>query len=288
MQIVNYQGGNDGMIDFDDLNSWENQLNCIMRKYMSNEVCHKLSMAHIEYWDMSLSELVKSLGLDKTNQVIDDIIAWIKKSTVIGYHGTRLTEQELISLKHEGILPLVPGKRENRIIQIIKGNKTCSIDQLKETIYQFGEGACNGERKGQVHLTFSKSGLINFFPEYLLYGSEFDRKIVCNLMGEEKGKGALKRYGCPKIIKVSITGEKALKAANFCFTIDEIRQRGDFPNMVKELLSVWTFRLIKKDFDPARCELDRGFIFKEKIPPEKILQISDVDDSKLLDRQIRI
>lgn len=269
------------MIDFDDLNSWENQLNFIMKKYMSDEVCCKLTLLPIKYYDVTASVLLKLLGKDKMKQAIDDILVWIKSSSVIGYHGTRLTEQELDSLEVQGILPLSPEKRENRIAKIIKGYKI-SVDQLRKTIYQFGEGVCNGKRKGQVHLTFSRSGLINDFPQYLLYGSEFDRKVICDLIGENEGKKALKQYGYPKIIKVSIPGRIALEAAHPYLSIDRMRDKDTFPHIVRELLNVWVFRFIKKDFDPKQCGLDCGFIFKEKIPANWILQIRAVDDRKLI------
>lgn len=265
------------MIDFDEIDTWEDQLGAVLEKYVTNETKNKIHSSQLECFDCAGKFLLELI--DK-NKAIDDILLWLKNSIVIGYHGSRLTDEEFVSIKENGILPLSSDSRTERIKQILAENKMWSIDGLKKTVHKFGKECYNGNRDGQVHLTLSKAGLKNFFNEYLLYGSEFDRRVICSLLGKDTGYSLLKKYGKTRLIKVAISGNDALKATHKHIGIDMMRKRNDVPNIVKPLLDVWTFRLIKKEFDPKTYDLNCGMIFDEKIPTSWIINADTLNMDK--------
>src|SRR5216684_1213206 len=102
-----------------------------------------------------------------------------------------------------------------------------------------------GHREGQVHATLSRAGLLHGFNHYLTHGAEFDQHAAYRLMGDD-GNELLAQYGRPVLITLAVPGDKALKAAN---PFREIG--GDIPNVVREVIEVWSYWLAYPDFCAA-------------------------------------
>jgi len=128
-----------------------------------------------------------------------------------------------------------------------------------------------GHREGQVHATLSRAGLLHGFNHYLTHGAEFDQHAAYRLMGDD-GNELLAQYGRPVLITLAVPGDKALKAAN---PFREIG--GDIPNVVREVIEVWSYWLAYPDFCAASQRFDCGFMFYEDVAAEWICNIEEIE-----------
>jgi hypothetical protein len=116
----------------------------------------------------------------------------------MGYHGSRLTQDEVASIREIGLIPLVAAARRSRLARAFSTHPrwTNVADQLDAAIHAHGAGERAGRREAQVHLTLSRSGLTGSFNHYLTHGSEFDQHVAYALLGQE-GKDLLATDGEP-------------------------------------------------------------------------------------------
>ena len=130
------------------------------------------------------------------------------------------------NLRTNGLVTLEASSRRERLSRALSRHPrwTKVAAQLDDAINVIGPGNAVGRRKGQVYLTLSYAGLMKGFNHYLTHGAEFDRHVASELLGEEER-------------------EAALAAAHPFFTVDHMRARGEVPNILKEFLQAWCFRL---------------------------------------------
>ena len=143
-----------------------------------------------------------------------------------------------------------------------------------------GPGNRAGRRENPVHLTLSKSGLVDGFNHYLTHGSEFDQHVAHNLLGED-GSELLRSDGNPFLVRVRVPGAAALAAAHPIFTLEDVIAQGDTPNIVKEFVEAWSFRLAHPDFQSASLEVDCGMVFRSPVPAEWIVGIEEISEATL-------
>jgi hypothetical protein len=123
-----------------------------------------------------------------------------------------------------------------------------------------------------VHLTLSRAGLTDAFNHYLTHGAEFDWHVAAELLGEE-GQELLSKDGTPYVIQVAVPGDLALTAAHPHFTVDDMRERGELPNIVHQFLDVWCFRLSRPGYQSRKLRVDCGMVFESAVPAEWIKRI---------------
>jgi hypothetical protein len=111
----------------------------------------------------------------------------------------------------------------------------------------------------------------------LIYGSEFDQWVARKLLGTE-GLVLLASYGEPRVFKVAVPGPLALDAANPFFPVDDFRNRGEVPNLVKEFLKSWVCRLVYPSFQSQTLEVDCGLVFHQTIPVAWIAGFDTLSD----------
>jgi hypothetical protein len=128
-----------------------------------------------------------------------------------------------------------------------------------------------GNREQQVHLSISRAGLLAY-GTYHVQGSEFDYHAAHALLGEE-GIELLKRDGKSCIIRVALPGVEALEGAHPFFSVDDLRTRGDVPNLVNDFLEAWSFRLGQPGYQTRTLELDSCLFFRKRIPADYIVGI---------------
>lgn len=212
--------------------------------------------------------------------IIDAAIDWLRCETLIGFHGTRLDDQEVASIYHIGLIPLKGTKRRDRLVRALQVHPRWSDVEgsLDDVLRRYGNGNHAGVREGQVHLTLSRAGLVEGFNHYLTHGSEFDQNVARALL-ENDGVMLLGAYGMSRIIKVAVPGDKALDAAHPYFSIDELREKGDVPNIVGAFLNVWSFRIAQTDFEPSQLRVDCGMVFQQTVPRQWIVEINTLPNS---------
>jgi hypothetical protein len=254
------------MLDFDKIDDWASDLTVALRRHVPMSVEQTLVEGVSE--DMYIED-VRNWLFDLTNRdaVIDTVLSWLRSRTVAGYHGSRLTDEEVNSIQENGLIPLKSENRRDRLTKALSPHpRWLDVkDRLDGIIQDIGQGCSVGRREGQVHLTLSRAGLTHRFNHYLKYGSEFDQHVTKELL-EEEGTELLANYGKPRVFKVAVPGHLALKAAHPFFTIEDLRDRGDLPNIAKEFLESWTYRLAYPNFESKTLGVDCGMVFYEPIP----------------------
>lgn len=128
-----------------------------------------------------------------------------------------------------------------------------------------------------MHLTLSKAGLTDRFNHYLTHGAEFDQRVAYALLGPN-GKQLLARDGKPTVIQVAVPGSLALEAAHPHFGIDDMKARGDVPNLVNEFLEAWSYRLAYRGFQSRTLKIDCGMVFRSIVPPAWILSLETLTE----------
>jgi hypothetical protein len=259
------------ILDFDNIDEWATDLAEVLEVNVSKGAQAQIAAANPEFIEDSRDLLFDLAGRE---MIIDATLAWIRSAKIYGYHGTRLTDAEVSSVRSVGLLPLKAETRRSRLSRALSSHPRWDevSKQLDESIQEHGPGCRAGSRQGQVHLTLSRSGLTNGFNHYLTHGSEFDQRVAHALLDED-GQQLLGIDGKPTLIKCSVPGPVALEAAHPFFNIEDVRSTGDVPNVVDEFLKAWSFRLARPVFQPRKLEVDCGMIFRTVVPAEWIADI---------------
>jgi hypothetical protein len=97
--------------------------------------------------------------------------------------------------------------------------------------------------------------------------------VAYELLGSE-GKELLAHDGEPRVIQVAVPGNLALNAAHPYFSIDDLRAKGDVPNLVSEFLEAWSYRLAYPGFQSRTLKVDCGMLFFSTIPADWIVHLA--------------
>ena len=259
------------MLEFDDASSWEAQLDAALCPVLPNHALQELKNTPVEYVEDARDLL---FDLADREAIIGAALNWLRSETLVGFHGTRLDDQEVASVYRRGLVPLQGSERRDRLDRALRVHPRWSDveDRLDDVLRSYGEGAREAVREGQVHLTLSRAGLEGAFNHYLTYGSEFDQNVARELLGSD-GVELLGSYGKPRLIKIAVPGAQALDAANPYFSVDDVRANGEVPNLVEAFLNAWSFRIAKIGFEPSRLKIDCGMVFRRPVPPQWLVEV---------------
>ena len=265
------------MLDFDSIDDWAPELASALSRHVTDAVEQKLMAAEPELIEDACDLL---FTLTDRDAIIDTTLTLIRSENIAAYHGSRLTDSEAASIQSFGLIPLKAEDRRQRLIRALSPHPKWRevVDQLDEVLQAHGRGPFAGNREDQAHLTLSKEGLTNRFNHYLTHGSEFDQHVAHKLLGPE-GVELLAHDGKPRIIQVAVPGALALDAAHPIFNIDDVRAKGDVPNLVSEFLKAWSYRLAHQTFQSRTLKIDCGMRFSSIVPAQWIVSIETLADS---------
>lgn len=251
------------VFDFDDNSEWGPRLTEALQAHLPPDIAAKISASEPEYIQDAADIVLQNGDKWAISATITD---WLKSHSVRGYHGTRLGATELASIRENGLLPLVATQRSARLQRALGQHARWPevADGLPEALELYGAKKYGGEREGQVHLTISRAGLLDGFDHYLTQGSEFDWHVAHHLLGTE-GQALIGSDGETHLVTVSVPGVIAFAAANPFGKHSE-----DLPNLVSDVLRVWSYWLGDQSYRAASLEVDCGMIFYDKVPPNWI------------------
>lgn len=265
------------MIDYDIIEDWAPSLSIVLSELLPQDISNLLAARAPEFVEDARDILFELGGRDA---IIDATLKWIRSSTLAGYHGSRLTEEEIASIRKIGLLPLQACARRVRLVRALSSHPKWGTvsDQLDSVLDAHGQGQSASKREGQVHLTLSRSGLTDSFNHYLTHGSEFDQRVADALLGPE-GKEFLARDGTPTLLKFRVPGATVLDASHPFCSIDDFRARGNVPNVVNEFLKAWSYALANPGFQSKSLQVDCGLLFRTCVPPQWLdnIEIFDFD-----------
>lgn len=269
-------GATASVIDFDRNDEWGPSLTSVLKDHLPSGFVAQIARYQPEFLEDALS-IVFEIG--NREPIIDATLEWLRSHTILGYHGTRLTDSEIRSVQETGLLPLEARARHTRISRALSHHPDWSNQhhRLDALIKAYGPDARVGKREGQAHLTLSRAGLVNSFNHYLAYGSEFDQRVAYDLLGPD-GVELLANDGKPVLLTFGVPGPDALLAAHPFFDVTMMRERGEVPNIVREFLEVWSYALADPAYFARQRQLDCGLFFRDRVSPEWLLTTECLQD----------
>ena len=259
------------MLDYDYIDDWAPQLERALTDLVPSTARQTIAATRYEFVEDALEDLLRRVD---RGRVVERTLSWITESQVMAYHGTRLTEEEAHSIEANGLQPLVAHHRRGRLQRALSPHRAWPAveGKLDEVLRAHSGTGKSGRREGQVHLTLSRSGLVEGFNHYLAQGSEFDQQVAFDLLGHE-GRALLAADGAPRIVKVAVPGRYAVEGTQRYFTVEQTIARGDLPNLVAPFLVAWAFKLSDPAYQSSSRKLDCGIWFWEAVPAAWITSI---------------
>ena len=101
------------VIDFDNIDDWASKMANALMAHLPRDIESKLLEARPKYIESASNRLFDLAGRDT---IIDATLTWLRSETVSGYHGTRLTEAEVTSIRAVGLVPLRAETRRDRVV----------------------------------------------------------------------------------------------------------------------------------------------------------------------------
>ena len=256
------------VIDF-DTNDWMPSLEAALGDLIPRDLRSKIAATDFNFQEDALAALEASADIDT---IIDATLAWIETCHVRIYHGTRLTDDDADRVKQIGLKPLVVEERVAWLRAAVPELSDILTVELVENAIAEGSLSYRGN---QVHAAISLK-LMNAGYDYLLKGSEFDRRLL-EYAGREDLVSVLTSRGSARLVKIVVTGREALEGMHPIFTITDVRMMERYPNFVRELLSEYLWALCHPDRD--RHGVDACLMFKRSIPGSQIEDIVKIDES---------
>ncbi|MHB1021893.1 MAG: hypothetical protein ACYC46_11185 [Acidobacteriaceae bacterium] len=258
------------MFDFDDIHLWGPKLFVHISSMVSLTSAGSIIRARKPEFLEDAAEIFFSDVYQEKARFTASVLAWIKTQTVAAYHGSRLDAADIDGVRQNGLIVLSAERRREYLRKKLSTDSRWCEDKFNAVMKKLDDGQFWGKREGQVHATISRGGLVNGFNHYLKYGSEFDQCVVSLLFGDT-GKELLARYGIPVLVRLAIPGEKALAAAN-----PYILDPDGCPNLVREVIRVWTYWLANSTLEVANLKYDCGLIFNHDVLPEWISSVDKI------------
>lgn len=256
------------IIDF-DTNDWMPSLEAALGNLVPSDLRSRIASTDFNFQEDALAALEASTDIDA---IIDATLAWIETCHVRIYHGTRLTDDDANRVKQIGLKPLVVEERVAWLRAAVPELSDILTVELVENAIAEGSLSYRGN---QVHAAISLK-LMNEGYDYLLKGSEFDRRLL-EYAGREDLVPVLTSRGSARLVKIVVTGREALEGMHPIFTIADVRMMERYPNFVRELLSEYLWALCHPDSD--RHGIDACLMFKRSIPGSQIEDIVKIDEN---------
>jgi hypothetical protein len=252
------------LIDFDSRH-WHPSFESVITPHLPPDFRARIIDADPAHTDVA-RDLILEIG--DRDGIVDAALDWIKSNSIAAYHGSRLDDEGMLTVRRDGLLILDVASRISAAREKFPSIAHLITDDLADLVINKHHLA---HREGQVHCTISRLFLEG--SEYVHGGSEFDRRLVHFACGEEN-VGLVARFGLPRIVKLALPGEVVLRGFHPFFDIDYVRREEGVPNLVKDFLEDYAWRIHRPDY-PVRGE-DLCAMLKEPFPPEWVIGIDTV------------
>lgn len=260
--------------DFDTIGEWAPRLSGAFDTVVPDRLRERVAARPFKWLEDALDIILEEV---ERSGLIDATCEWLRGQTIVAYHGSRLSPEEIASVRATGLRALDPATRKGQLAEILSRHPEWAQANigLDAAIRGFGDGQF-GRRQGQAHLTVSRGALLTAFNHYLVDGSEFDQAVAVELLGKG-ARALLQEGGSPVLFTVEVPGDRALDVAERWLC------EGETPGLVRHVLQFWANWLHDPALDPGTQHVDSGLIFYEGIPPDWITEAALIDEGRLLE-----
>lgn len=154
-------------------------------------------------WPQTVLDLLNSSFCDSAaarEEVVGKIHALIKDREIIGYHCTRLADDEIACLKAEGLRPLTEELRQSRVQKRVKAGDLTS--DMADRLLSLGINGDGCYRQGYSCFFFTKKVGAWCWKFFRYWGGESIYVPHMNCDSDEKNK--LISIGTPCIIEIAV------------------------------------------------------------------------------------
>ncbi|MCY4153599.1 MAG: hypothetical protein OXE94_15415 [Aestuariivita sp.] len=136
------------VLDFDNNHTWGSALTDALRGSLTDVVLDKLITASPQDIE-DACELLFSCA--DRGEIVDATLAWIRSPSISGYHGGRLNQSDVESIRTHGLLPLKAKARRARLTRALSRHPRWEhITQwLDTTLRDYGPGEKAGAGRGK-------------------------------------------------------------------------------------------------------------------------------------------
>jgi hypothetical protein len=270
------------IFDYDQLDVWGPWFTPIMLDVAGPEIIKAAKDSRPEYLEDARQFFQNEIGLQK---LVDELNTRLSAYAVRVYHGTRLGDGELTSVKRHGLRPLTLVDRKDLLIRCFKHHPDWEKERhkLDGILHRIGPGwekSGYGKREdGGIHVCLSRAGLLHGANHYLTHGAEVDHHVAYALFENDKSAENLLRVRRPaRLISFTAPFPEAAGAANpWGFRQDEM------PSLLSSLFQAWAFSLSHPSFKIANERDSVALRFPGPISADR-LEIEDILDD-VLDRR---
>ena len=264
---------------FDNIDDWYPHLHSALKELLPDNFEEVIRREEPRYVEHARDIAFRLADKDK---IVDKGLHWIRATSILAYHGSRLTDADVASIREVGLLPLEASTRRERLARALSTHPKWAHaeSKLDAAIQRYGAGALVGQREGQAHLTLSRAGLVSGFNHYITHGAEFDQNVARELLGDD-GYALLAIDGKATVLGFTVPGNKALDASHPYFSIDHMRRSGEVPNLLSEFLKAWAFKTARPEFQSNELRVDSGLIFRCPVPAGWLTIVEHFDDVDL-------
>ncbi|WP_112312951.1 hypothetical protein [Pseudogemmobacter bohemicus] len=265
------------MINYDNFETWQKSFDEAMVRLLGEKAVTDLSSSTFEYIEDAGDFVVSHSDIETISREIQN---WLLGHKFCAFHGTRLLPEEILSIQQKGLRPLAASDREARLREILSchPNWHSVENRLLEVIEDVGPKEKQGGREGQIHFSLSRSGLVNDFDHYLMYGSEFDQHVAYRLFGDKSGLKFLNLKTAPVLVHVLFSGEQLIQGAHPYFSYSDVVGMGETPGLARTFLNTWAFKVSNPNFDIETLRTDCCMMERVATLPERVIIIEKLDD----------
>lgn len=279
LRYIAWMRRNVQILDYDNIDEWSPWFDEIMGEIGPADLIERLHAATPEYIEDARDLVVSMVGRPALVAHLQNALA---PYYVRVFHGTRVTEAELASIRRQGLRALIPSERRAALVAVFSKHSDWPEKEpmLDGAIQRFGNGwekAHTGKREdGSVHVCLSRAGLLHRCNHYLMHGAEVDQHIAMTLFDDNSGLDLLTRARKAHIVSFSARYPDAAVAANpYGFP------REDLPSLINCFLGAWAYRKAHPKFTVVSQRDLVALRFPAPILANRIERIEAVDDGLL-------
>ena len=255
------------MITLDEPATWLEAFDAAVGDLLSPDGRTALGQSSLEYPQDALEV---ALQHDTHGGLLRAAMEYIRGTTIAGYHGTRASDEEALSIRDRGLILLREEDRVPRLVRALSKHAKWSekAHDLRPTIDRHGAKSKMAQRVGQIHLAATSADAMPFARD----GSEFDEFVAHDLFGDE-GTALVRQDGAPRLVIVELPGAVALDAANPFTAVDEALSRDDIPHLARQFLTAWAYCVARPDAVATLSMAGCAMMLRSPIPPGWIREV---------------
>jgi hypothetical protein len=272
------------VIDYDRLRTWSPWFSAAVTKVAGPAIIEAARASKPEYVENARRFFEDEIGVQR---LVSGLSEELRPCSVRVYHGTRLSESELISVKSAGLRPLTLAERKPLLTGLFEAHPEWPkvkhrLDDIIRGLGVDWERSGVGRREdGCIHVCLSRAGLTLGCNHYLNNGAEVDQHVASLLFDSERAREFLRANRTPWLISFTAPFEEAARAASPW----GFRQH-EMPSLLRSLLQVWAFSLSDSTFRVGSLRDGVALRFPGEISADR-LKIESVSDRRLPKRPYR-